>query len=316
MVPSHLNELATVPDSNGIHSTVIGPGAIGLLVAAHLHRGEASVNVLDYRQDRARELEQKGITISTHNSRYKVCLQISTHPAILRHADLVWVCVKAHATRNLCQQIKPFLRPQTCLISLQNGLTHINDLQDAFPGHPMLVGSITTAARLTTPTHVRQVHQGTIRIAALSGNSREAAHRVVTFLQNVGWDAGFEPDAQRMLWSKAILNSAINPLTALYHITNGELPQHPEAGPMAHAIIREGICVAKAIGISFAPDAMLERFAALCHDTAENHSSMRCDLEKGRRTEWDAINGEIIRRARDFNIPTPINQHVTLALQA
>jgi 2-dehydropantoate 2-reductase len=112
------------------------------------------------------------------------------------------------------------------------------------------------------------------------------------------------------LWLKAIINSAINPLTAIHRVPNGRLLEDPELLRQSQDAAREAQAVAKALGIRLpVPDAWAA-VAAVAKATAQNRSSMLQSLERGQRTEVDAITGAILQAARSTRVPCPTHERL------
>ena len=114
-------------------------------------------------------------------------------------------------------------------------------------------------------------------------------------------------DAQSLVWGKLVVNAAINPLTALLRVPNGELLERSSAREMMRALADEVAQVAKAEGIRLPfpdPAAAAEEVA---FKTAGNHSSMLQDVLRGAPTEIDAICGAVTRTAQKHNLQVPAN---------
>jgi 2-dehydropantoate 2-reductase len=122
-----------------------------------------------------------------------------------------------------------------------------------------------------------------------------------------------------MLWAKVVYNAALNPLGALLKVHYGALPEHADSRAVMDAVIDEAFVVAAAEGVEL-PWATAEAYRREFYErlvpvTAEHRSSMLQDLERGRPTEIDAINGEVWRRARLHGIAVPTNEILTRLLR-
>jgi 2-dehydropantoate 2-reductase len=109
------------------------------------------------------------------------------------------------------------------------------------------------------------------------------------------------------------VNAGINPLTALTGLQNGFLLEIPALERLLEITCREGISVAKAADIALLDCDIIEKTKNVARLTAENRSSMLQDIEKGRRTEIDSINGKIVEVGKEHGVETPVNS-VLLAL--
>jgi 2-dehydropantoate 2-reductase len=109
------------------------------------------------------------------------------------------------------------------------------------------------------------------------------------------------------LWAKAILNAGINSITAITGLPNGQLLAQPGLKELLERTVREGQAVAEATGIALPSEDLVERARLVASMTAENKSSMLQDIERGRPTEVDSINGAIVQQARALGLEAPVN---------
>ena len=146
-------------------------------------------------------------------------------------------------------------------------------------------------------------------------------------------------DFEKVLWEKLLINSAINPLTALYEVKNGVLRESATMKELMvevcisnysqRQIIREGVSVARMACPHFEMDVdeMVSKSLCVCEQTArtlynlcfivlENNSSMLSDILKNQHTEIDFINGFLVRAANKYNLSTPLNEHITKLIKA
>lgn len=109
-----------------------------------------------------------------------------------------------------------------------------------------------------------------------------------------------------LLWQKLIINCAINPLTAIYEVKNGKLAD-AKFQPMVQDIVCEAVNVANSQGLNLEFDDMLDKVQSVINQTSANTSSMLQDIKNNKRTEIDYITGYILKQAKEYNIPTPVN---------
>jgi 2-dehydropantoate 2-reductase len=128
------------------------------------------------------------------------------------------------------------------------------------------------------------------------------------------------------IWSKLLVNSAFTGLSAVSGLRYGGVAEHPDGRTAAYAIWAEGAAVAAAEGLALDPvfdveprklvdrdDAALARMMAIAGNTKP---SMLQDLEQGRATEVDVVNGGVAQRARAHAIATPFNDRVVELVHA
>jgi 2-dehydropantoate 2-reductase len=114
-------------------------------------------------------------------------------------------------------------------------------------------------------------------------------------------------DAGSLIWGKLVINAAINPLTALLRVTNGELLKRPAARVLMAELAQETAAVAGAERVNLPFENPVTAAEKVAQDTAGNHSSMYQDIRRGARTEIDAICGAVTAGGVKYGIPTPVN---------
>jgi 2-dehydropantoate 2-reductase len=116
------------------------------------------------------------------------------------------------------------------------------------------------------------------------------------------------------VWRKLVGNAAVNPVSALVGVTNGELLDHL-ASRIVDGAAMEAARVASAEGVPIADDEAIRLWRSMAELTASNRSSMLQDVRSGRPTEIDWINGEVVRRGAHHGVPTPVNEALLKLLE-
>lgn len=283
---------------------IVGTGAMACLFAARLTSFGISVTMLGSWPAGLQALRQSGVTLveadgQEHNHPVKVAEQA----AECAGARLALVLVKSWQTERAARQLADCLQADGVALTLQNGLGNREKLAETLGVSRVALGVTTLGANLIAPGRVRSGGEGTItlgehpRLSGLTGLLRSSGFAVET-----------SPDADSLLWGKLVINAAINPLTALLGVPNGELLRRPTARAVMAAAAQEATAVAMAQGmrLPFAdPVTAVENVAAR---TAANRSSMLQDVSRGAPTEIDAICGAIVEAGERFGVPTPINR--------
>lgn len=272
---------------------VLGPGAMGCLYAAKLAKAGVDCVLIDHADERAKRLTKQGITVETAGERETIPVRVLTRAP--SGTGLVIVLAKSYATPTLN------LPPDAAILTLQNGLGNVETLCSMAGSQRILAGSTSEAATLLAEGVTRHVAPGQTRFGAWTSCEPEDAHRV---LNQAGFDVEITPAPGQTLWEKAAVNAGINPLTALLNVPNGRLIESRETRQLLRDLVVESAKVASTEGYRFA-QSLVERTEQVCVDTAENISSMLQDVRAGRRTEIDAISGEILRRAQLASVPAP-----------
>jgi 2-dehydropantoate 2-reductase len=212
------------------------------------------------------------------------------------------VLVKAWQTERGARQLVELLDPAGLALTLQNGLGNAEILSAALGSERVLQGVTTLGANLIEPGRVRAAGEGPITI----GEHPQSA-QVIAPLQAAGFNVQTSPDVNALLWGKLVVNAAINPLTALLRIPNGEVLERPSAHNLMLAAAREATAVASACGIRLPYDDPRATVEAVARRTAANRSSMLQDVTRGAPTEIDAISGAVVQVGVQAGVPTPVN---------
>jgi 2-dehydropantoate 2-reductase len=240
-------------------------------------------------------------------------LEATTDAERCADADLVILTTKAFDTPSAAEQLGK-LGSSSPVLSLQNGLTNVPLLLGRLPHASVLGGSTTHGVTFLGPGHIRHAGRGQTALGVARG-PRSLALDTAALFSRAGLAASVAGDLDRVLWEKAVVNAAINPLTAVLRCANGELMDRSDARLVSQGAAREAAEVARArrVAVSLDPWSSVARVLAA---TAANRSSMLQDVEAGRRTEIDAITGEIVRLARAHGVNAPVNRGLLALVRA
>jgi 2-dehydropantoate 2-reductase len=232
--------------------------------------------------------------------------------------DAVLVTVKAYDTPVMAGQVAARLRPAGVVISLQNGLGNAEAIAEVMGAERVLCGRVIFGAEVVAAGRVRiTVYADPVLIGSWTGAPELAgeAQRWATRLTAAGIPAEPCEDIAAALWGKVLYNAALNPLGALLGLHYGALGEDADTRAIMDAVIDEAFEVAAAEGVVLPwttatayRDLFYER---LLPSTHQHRSSMLQDLERGRRTEIDAINGAVWKRGAASRIRTPANELLT-----
>lgn len=286
-------------------TVIVGPGAIGSLVAAILRQAGNDVSLLDHDAQRADTIDRAGIRIEAGTESRTVMVPTSADCRNLTTPDLLIICVKAYDTAGAVRHAAPIVGSGTAVLSLQNGAGNVETAAEAF-GEDAVVGGVTAHGVTSVgPGRIRHCGSGPTRLAPLTSSGLAQATRIAEFLSTSGLPTVAAPDLDGLVWAKLVINAAVNTTAAVARVRNGRLLDESASRETLHAAAREAGNVARARGVTLPyPDAA-EAAEAVCRATAENESSMLQDVRRGRRTETDSICGTIIREAARLAVPVP-----------
>jgi 2-dehydropantoate 2-reductase len=304
---------------------VAGAGALGSVVGGLLAAAGWPVTLLG-RRPHLEAVAARGLAIDglfgIHRVRGLAC---ATEPAELAGPyAAIFLCVKAWDTAATAAAVGAHLAPDGVLVSLQNGLGNVEAAGRAVGEERVLAARVIFGAELLGPGRARvTVYADPVLIGSADPGDpvrRAAAARWATALAAAGIPAEPSDSILAELWGKVLYNAALNPLGALLGVPYGRLPEHADTRAVMDTVIEEAFAVARAEGVALRwPDAAAYRetfYGRLVPATAEHRSSMLQDIERGRPTEIDAINGAVAARGAKLGVPAPVNATLTRLIRA
>lgn len=281
---------------------LVGTGALAILFAARMSRAGHQVHLLGTWKQGLDALRKRGARLMENGNETAYDVHATSEPGNIRGIKLALVLVKSWQTEHAALQLKECLPEDGVALTLQNGLGNYETLTRELGPERAALGITTTGATLLEPGLVRAGGEGKIAI-----ERDQALDPLEAVFRSAGFHLDVVEDAQSLAWGKLVINSAINPLTALLRIPNGELLVRSQARKMMAQLACETAQVAHAENIRLPFDDPVSAVEEVARLTAANYSSMHQDVQQGRPTETDAINGEVVKRGAQHGIPTPYN---------
>ena len=309
---------------SGPRIAVFGAGSIGAYVGGALIAAGAEVVLIGRARMRER-IALHGLTVSDMDGRNTQLPAAQVHysedPSALAGARLVLVTVKSADTESTAQLLARHAAPDALIVSLQNGIGNADVLRRALPGRTVLAGMV--------PFNVVQLpdsrfHRGTE--GSLMVESSPALAQWLPAFDAAGLPLVQRTDFEAVQWGKLLLNLN-NPVNALSGIPlKAQLSDRDYRRCLA-LLIDEALRALKAAGIAPAqigkvppsrlprlmrlPDWLFKRVAAAALRIApEARSSMWEDLQAGRPTEIDYLNGAVVALAERGGLDAPANRRI------
>jgi len=282
---------------------VFGAGALGSLYGGLL--SEDHDVTLVGRQEHVDAVNGSGLHISgLREGVYRPKARTSAEG--LGTQDLVLVTVKAYDTRTAVREVEAMVGEGTAVVSLQNGLGNSEILGRSF-GPRVIMGVPFMGVTFSRPGHVCLAGLGETVMGSPSGQ-HGLAIRVSETLSAVGLSTRVSANIFPEIWMKAIVNASINPITALVRRENGCICQQRELRELSKAVCQECTKAAEANRIALGRGDPFDKVVEVARMTARNRSSMLQDVERGKRTEIDAINGALAEAGESRGLSMPVNR--------
>jgi 2-dehydropantoate 2-reductase len=301
---------------------VIGAGALGSLLGGLLSK-EHEVTIIG-RPEQVWVLKRKGLKIDGITKGDFRPNALTGVPKDERF-DLVILCVKSYNTEVTLEPLSEVLKSGARILSLQNGLDNeeriLRFLNENSISSEVIGGITCHGVTYKGPGVIKHAGTGDTIIGHFASSSEESTseslvNEIAEVFTHVGFEMGTTTCIDREIWAKTIINSAINPLTAILNGPNGIILSNPEVMSTADDIIKEGVRIANAYGKNLTIEEMRKRTFDVAERTKRNRSSMLQDIQRKRRTEVDSINGAIHEKALEKGLEAPLNRTMVRLIKA
>jgi 3-methyl-2-oxobutanoate hydroxymethyltransferase len=308
----------------GPRVAVIGGGSLGSFVAAQLAaNADIDVALLTKYREHADLIEGDGLRlVDLQGATTKRNVRVFGSADAMGPADIVIVAVKSAETDAAMAAAARIAGADGIVVSMQNGFgvreRMLATLGDAFA--PRVAQAVTTVgALLERPGVVKQTGAGDVRMA-LPPNAAggERWTQLASLFSQAGMPTTVLPSSalSAVVWRKAIVNCAINPLTALFRVPNGALVENAHFRALLTSAVAEAVAVAQAEGIAMSVEDALTATLDVCRATATNRSSMLRDVTRGVPTEAAQLNAVLVQLAAARGIAVPTHAFLTEAMAA
>lgn len=295
---------------------VYGTGGVGAFFGGLLAHAGEDVHFVA-RGPQLDALRASGLTIESAILGDIHVPQVSAFPsaAAASGADLVLVCVKAHQTAGILDDLAAVVGEETLLVPLQNGVESDETLAARFGNQRVLPAVVYVGATVRHAAVVSHVAAGKIGLGAPAGFDPRRLEAVRALLARTGQAVHVSQDIQRERWRKLMWNAAFNTVSAITSRDPVALLSLAETRALIVGLMREVLAVARAHGVDLRDEDVTDQIA-WTEDAHGLRTSTAVDRERGRTMESDALVGVIVRKGREAQIPTPRCELVYALLKA
>jgi len=300
---------------------VFGGGAVGLGLASCLAEAGVTPDIVT-RQEGVTAIEDEGLrrTGLLGEAVYRnVRAEVSAEAFMAEGPyDYVLVCTKSSATGEAgraLSEVPGLLRPSTCVVLCQNGWGNRERVSPwVDPDRVYNARVITGFSRPAPNTSHITVHVAPISMGHLDRSMAGELIPLAEVLTKGGLSCNASDEVGRDLWAKMLFNGSLNSLGAIFGVPYGKLSDHPEGLRLVRSVVDEIFAVMEAAGYCTWWETAEDYFTVLTGEllpTAAHHvSSTLQDLKAGKRTEIDALTGEVVRLGDRYGVPVPVNRTV------
>ncbi|NHJ85286.1 MAG: ketopantoate reductase family protein [Asgard group archaeon] len=293
---------------------VMGSGSVGSFFGGLIATKHHEVHFIG-RKDHIEEINKKGLQIIGLKNK---CVKIIGYTSVKafqqanneQEIEYVLLTTKAHQTLEAATQLKPILSDKATIIAIQNGIGTEDIIKQIFPKNTVLRGTTSIGVCRPKPGVIEFTGDGITLIGFRTEKEKTKAKIFVDMMKIAGINANIEPNILGAVFSKTIVNCALNPLTAIYQVKNIEVYNNPELRKLATKLATEAWNVAIKSGINLSIRDPIEYTFEIIKKTGENTNSMLNDILNKRKTEIDFLNGKIIELGEEVGVDVSTNLEI------
>jgi 2-dehydropantoate 2-reductase len=294
---------------------IVGAGAIGGLLGAHLSRSGEEV-ILIARGPHLEAMRRRGVTVRSAGDEFTAHPECTDDMSAISRAQVVFLTLKAHSIPSVAEAIGSALADGACIVGAQNGIPwwyfEGRHLESVDPGgviarsipYKTVVGCIAyPAAQVVEPGVIELLEGNRFTLGEPDGSRSERVLSISSMLVKAGLKAPVQTRIRNEIWLKVLGNATLNPVSALTRATLSEIVTSPVTHDLVQTLMEEVDAVARAMGTEV--QLSIEKRMAGAAATGAHKTSMLQDLEAGRPLEVDALLGAVVELADVTGVPVP-----------
>lgn len=291
---------------------IIGTGAMGSVYAGLLADAGNEVWAIDRWQDHIDAIKKNGLRVEGASGDRVAQLHASTNASDAGVCDLVVIATKAADVVAAAESARPLIGPRTTVLTIQNGLGSAQRVTQVLGTEAVLVGIVGGfGASIPEPGHVRHEGWELLHIGELSGPVTDRLRMIGGIWAKAGFTVQSYDDLDQMIWEKFICNVCFSGTCAVTGLTIGGVLANPDAWKVAAGCATEAWQVARALGIALDIDDPVAYVHSFGSKIPDARPSMLLDLQAGRYSEIDVINGAVPVQAASVGLTAPYNEVIS-----
>ena len=307
---------------------IYGAGSLGTILGAYINKAGVEIDLINRNKAHVAALQQNGAkVVGTIDFTQKVTAY--TPEEMTGVYDIIFLMTKQQYNAEVVAGLKNYIAPDGVLVTFQNGLPEMQ-IADVLGEERVLGCTVAWGATMQSPGVCELTSEPdalSFSLGSISSTRSKHFDKVKELLEHMG-TVEVEENFIGTRWSKLLINAAFSGMSAVLGCTFGEAAGPRESRRIVQALIKECIDVCHVGGIRIEPVQGKDIVKLLDYSNpikkaisfviipiairkhARLKASMLQDLEKGKLTEVDAINGAVSAYGRKVNCPTPMNDRV------
>ena len=294
---------------------IAGAGAMGGRIGTQIQEAGYDVTLLDYWKEHVEKINRDGIEIQTETETYHLDIKAKFPEEVNEQYDLIIILTKAMKSKEMIEVLnqRGAIKSDTAILTMMNGLGHDETFATVVPKYQIFLAVTMWTAGMRGPGQLLLEGDGTIELQRVDGVADERTETINQIFNDAKLNSRVSDNVFQSVWSKATLNSVLNPLCTILDKRIGEFAQYEQSREMITPIIEEIVAVAEAKGIELNFDDLVKKVEGSYPDELQglHYPSMHQDLHSGRYTEIDYLNGKIAQYGKEVGVATPTNALLT-----
>ena len=302
---------------NTFKIAVVGAGAMGSVYAGLLASAGNEVWAIDTWREHIDAIRARGLRVEGASGDRTVRLDATTDASDPGPCDLVVIATKADGVASAAASIKPLLRDDTLVLTIQNGLGAAERICRHLPPDNVLLGVAGGfGASIRAPGHAHHNGMELVRLGELGGGITERLERIGGVWRDAGFNVKCFDDINQLVWEKFVCNVAYSGSCTIFEFTIAEVQANEHAWKVASGCAAEAYAAGVAKGVRFSFDDPVAHVREFGQKIPNSRPSMLQDYLAKRPSEIDAINGMVPVVAREVGTAAPYNEVVTAIVKA
>src|SRR5258708_20181851 len=294
---------------------VVGAGGVDSVFGGRLAGAGHEGWLVHRRREVVEALRRDGLRLESADGDEIIAVHATNETTEIGPVDLVLILTKSTDTRAAAEASTPLMGHSSIALTLQNGLGNLEIIAAVLGHDRALLGMTYVGAAVTGPGRVRFTPARHTFIGEPKGVLSQRAQGLAQVLTEAGLPTEATDRLWEMVWGKLVINAALNATCALTGASGEAVLASPAAYEWGGLVAEETAPVARALGVALPYAHPAQRRRPHCPDVGASKPSMLQDVERGRPTEIDAINGAIVREGAPLLVPPPYNQPFLLLIK-
>lgn len=294
---------------------VIGAGAMGSIYGSHLSLNN-EVYMVDTAPAAVEHIQKEGIKLLEDNEEHVYRPNAVTSTEGMEPMDLVILFVKSLYSKAALDTNRSLIGPGTYVMTLQNGSGHEDILEEFVSRDHMVIGTTEDNGAVLGLGYVKRGGTGNTNVGMLAEDKEQFLPRLKEAFECCGFRVNVHSNIQQLIWNKLFTNVSLSAVTGILQVDIGYIASNEHAWNMTVRLIKEAASVARGLGLHADDDEIMEKVKKTSEMSPNGCTSIRADIQNGRKTEVDTISGSVVRAAKKCGIPVPTHEFLVEMVHA